>query len=182
MFPIVLPQQWHDLTSLNEHCVDPKTADWIASISSLTLRIKELGVAFSIDLLSQQPTELDAQLLGNLALPHYHGVSREVLLKQGNTPLVYAQTLIPEQTYQQSEYRLKQLGTQSLGQLLFQSNDVQRGPIQFAKVESASELGCFITQQLHQVVTKPTFIRRSVFHLDGYPLMVCECFLPALFE
>ncbi len=155
---------------------------WICSDSSLTVKVKELGVAFSVDVLSQVTRPIPSDMQTKLSIDEQSGLFREVLLKQGDVPLVYAQTIIPNSSISGKESMLGELGNQSLGHVLFQSPQAIRSPIEFSVVEPLSSLGQYIQKQLKQELTETCYIRRSVFHLNGKPLLVCECFLPALFK
>ena len=156
--------------------------DWIQSESSLTIRIKELGIAFSLEVLNQTEQTLSSEQQQQLGTNDSSAIFREVLLKQGGIPLVYAQTIIPKSTLSGSERGLAELGSQPLGQVLFQSPQAIRSEIEFAQVEQDAKLGQYIEQHLQQSIKNDCYIRRSNFLLNGKPLLVCECFLPALFE
>ena len=181
MFPISLPTQWHPTSRLSEFSASSQAADWIQSQGSLTVRIRELGIAFNLEVLSQTEQALTKEQRALLETQDDSGLIREVLLKQGACPLVYAQTLIPESTSSGTESMLTKLGSQSLGQVLFQSPQATRGQIEFAQVLPDSELANYIENQLGQPIVQACFIRRSRFLLNQKPLLVSECFLPALF-
>ena len=182
MFPITLPTKWLNANTQVQAIQFPPVQDWIQSESSLTVRIKELGIAFSLQVLNQSEQSLTHEKQKQLATNDTSAIFREVLLKQGNVPLVYAQTVIPTSTVTGTEKMLAELGNQPLGQVLFQSPQAVRSDIEFAEVESNSQLGQYIELQLQQPIQHPCFIRRSNFLLNNKPLLVCECFLPALFE
>lgn len=182
MHPLTLPDTWYSLDSEEFTHLQSNVAQWIKGESSLTVKIKELGIAFNVAVVAQ--TTLPNGVFLHPLLPNQAGnaLHREVLLKQGNTPLVYAQTIMPDTTTTGRESMLVELGNQSLGQVLFQSPQATRGDIEFAKVTAQSELGLYIQQELQQTMTEQCFIRRSLFHLNHKPLLVCECFLPSLFQ
>lgn len=182
MYPLPLPSDWHCATSTITNVSHLAAQDWIQSESSLTVRIKELGIAFSLQVLSQTEQSLSAQQQKQLNTTDTSAVFREVLLKQGGRALVYAQTIIPTSTLSGTERGLAELGNQPLGQVLFQSPQAIRSAIEYAEVEPSSSLGQFIEQELQQPMQQECYIRRSNFLLNTKPLLVCECFLPALFE
>ena len=182
LFPINLPNLWYSSDQKQQNISDVNVQSWICSESSLTVKIKQLGTAFSVELLNQVNKSFSLDMQSLLAVNDNSALFREVLLKQGNNPLVYAQTIIPDSTITGTESMLSALGNQSLGQVLFQSPQAQRGDIEFSIVEPDSQLGKYIEQQLQQPIESTCYIRRSVFHLNGKPLLVCECFLPALFN
>lgn len=180
MHPLPLPNEWFSLDSKQFSDLETTIKQWIQGESSLTVKIKELGIAFSVEVLAQTHLALSNRLPTDL-LTDDHGLYREVLLKQGNVPLVYAQTIMPTSTISGTERMLAELGNQSLGQVLFQSPQAIRGPIEFAEIAPDSELACYIEHKLGQTLVNPCYIRRSLFQLNHKPLLVCECFLPALF-
>jgi chorismate--pyruvate lyase len=182
LFPINLPNLWYSSDQKDQNINDTDVESWICSDTSLTVKVKELGTAFSVQLLSQLEQVISAEIKTLLSVNDNSGLFREVLLKQGTKPLVYAQTIMPDSTITGTESMLSALGDQSLGQVLFQSPQATRSNIEFSLVEPNSQLGQYIEQQLQQPIQDTCYIRRSVFHLNGKPLLVCECFLPELFK
>lgn len=182
MYPLPLPSNWYCATSTITDVSHFPAQDWIQSESSLTVRIKELGIAFSLQVLSQTEQDLTPEQQQQLGTEDISATFREVLLKQGDKPLVYAQTIIPKSTLSGTEKGLAELGNQPLGQVLFQSPQAVRSAIEYAEVKPSSALGQFIELELQQVINHSCYIRRSNFLLNSKPLLVCECFLPALFE
>lgn len=181
MHPLLLPEKWYLLDSPQFCQLQPTVANWIEGQSSLTVKIKELGIAFNVEVLAQTQQNIHAGM--TTLFPHdTDALHREVLLKQGDMPLVYAQTVMPQSTVTGTEAMLAELGNQSLGQVLFQSPQALRGDIEFAEVAANSTLGLYIQDKLKQTINEPCYIRRSLFHLNNKPLLVCECFLPALFS
>jgi len=181
LFPIPLPDTWYSAKEMLTQVQDPIAADWIKCESSLTVRIKELGIAFNVDVLNQCQRNLTQVQRGLVDTQDESGLFREVLLKQGELPLVYAQTIMPDSTVSGTESMLSKLGNQSLGQVLFQSPQATRGEIEYSEVKADTELGQFIEKTLKQPIEQTCYIRRSLFLLNNKPLLVCECFLPALF-
>jgi chorismate--pyruvate lyase len=182
LFPINLPNLWYSSDQKQQNISDSNAESWICSDRSLTVKIQELGIAFSVELLNQVDQPLTQSIKSLLAVDDSSALFREVLLKQGDKPLVYAQTIMPNSTVTGTESILSGLGNQSLGQVLFKSPQTQRSGIEFSIVEPDSQLGQYIEQQLQQPIQEACYMRRSVFHLNGKPLLVCECFLPALFN
>lgn len=182
MLPISLPEHWCKCAQHLEQISDEKARDWVQSESSLTIRIKELGIAFNVELLRQTTKPIDDSLRQKLGTDDESALFREVLLKQGAKPLVYAQTIMPLSTVTGTEKVLAELGNQSLGQVLFQTPQAIRSALEFSEVLSNSALGQYIQNDLQQAITQPCYMRRSLFHLKGKPLLVCECFLPDLFN
>lgn len=180
MFPIELPTNWQLANNSQSLAANKGLKSWVCSESSLTVKIKELGTAFSVEVLNQCYQAIDEKTQQQLNTKDSVALIREVLLKQGDKPLIYAQTIIPESTIVCTESRLAELGNQSLGQVLFQSKETQRGHIEVSTVSDSSALGSFIQNKLGQALTDVCFIRRSTFNLNNKPLIVNECFLPLL--
>ena len=180
MFPISLPNLWLKTDCLS-NSIAADAQDWITTESSLTIRVKELGIAFSLEVLNQSQVPLSSSQQKTLCTKDTSALVREVLLKQANIPVIYAQTIMPISTVTGTEKMLAELGDQPLGQVLFQSPQATRGEIEFSEVTENSDLGQYIKTVLKQESQTKTYIRRSQFQLNHKPLLVCECFLPALF-
>jgi chorismate--pyruvate lyase len=132
------------------------------------------GGQFRVEILRQRvarPTPSEARALG---LPAgRRALIREVILRGRSAPWVFARSIIPLATLTGPQRRLRQLDDRPLGQVLFSDNSMRRGPVAVARVAGAT---------LPTPVTAPgtgLWGRRSVFYLDGKPLLVAEIFLPA---
>lgn len=87
--------------------------------------------------------------------------AREVHLCCDGTPRIHARSLLPATTLTGARAALGELGTRPLGDALFAYVGLERGPIEIA-------------------ATSEGWARRSVFRIEGAPLLVAEWFLPAL--
>jgi chorismate--pyruvate lyase len=148
---------------------------------SLTRRLREACPGqFRVGVLREywaRPLLSEAQLLG--VEPGRYVWTREVQLFCDVQPWVFARTMIPAATLRGGEQRLKRLGDRPLGELLFTDPCAQRGKVQIARITPG--------QRLHRrafgvLAEAPAAIwgRRSLFRIDGRPLLVCEIFLPGL--
>ncbi len=153
---------------------------WLDEPGSLTRRLRNLaGSAFNVVVLDEHWARAwpdECYRLGSQAM-RWHWV-REVLLCSGRTPLVYARSVIPGSSLTGPLRRLRQLGRQPLGTLLFGRYRVVRGPIELARVDASSRLGMRVMPQSDL----PCWARRSVFHIARRPLLVTEVFLQPLLE
>ncbi len=156
-------------------------ADWLLDRGSLTQRLRRASAGrFRVCVLRQgwtRPNCDEARIL-NLRLDAW-AWTREVRLLGNEQPWVFARTLIPVRTLRGRGRRLTYLGTHPLGQALFADPSVCRGPVEITRIA--------VGQPLHQqafagLVESPAAIwgRRSVFRIEGRPLLVCEMFLPDL--
>lgn len=154
---------------------------WLLDAGSLTQRLRHACAGrFRVRVLRQgraRPSRDEARAL-KLRLADW-AWTREVQLLCDDQPWVFARTLIPARTLSGRGRRLTQLGTKPLGQVLFADPEVRRGPVEIARIVAG--------QRLHQrafagFAEPPDAIwgRRSVFWIDGCPLLVCEIFLPDL--
>ena len=96
-----------------------------------------------------------------------YALIREVELIGQGQPWVRARSVLPVTSLNGPGRRLRRLGNRPLGHLLFRDPTLRRGDIEIA-----------LLQQPEGAV----FARRSHLLYHGQPLLVAECFLPALFE
>ncbi|MDS4028238.1 MAG: chorismate lyase [Candidatus Contendobacter sp.] len=156
-------------------------ADWLLDHGSLTQRLRCACTGrFRVRVLRQgwtRPDRDEARVLG-LRLNAW-AWTREVHLSCDEQPWVFARTLIPARTLRGRGRRLTQLGARPLGEVLFASPSVRRGPVEIARIVAGRRLH----QQAFTCLAEPPDViwgRRSVFHIEDRPLLVCEIFLPDL--
>lgn len=134
---------------------------WIASTDSLTARLVAASPRpFRVKLLHQGigvPRRDEAQAL-DLAPGHVAWI-REVMLMSGDRPWVAARSITPLDRV--GCRQLRTLGERSLGSWLFAQPDLERGPIELARVSPASG---------------GLWLRRSRFRHGKVRLLVQECF------
>lgn len=108
--------------------------------------------------------------------PRALALVREVELCCGESPWVYARSLIPLQSLQGAGRRLKFLGTRPLGSLLFSDPKATRGPMEFACLLPGHSL---YERALARRPERPELLwgRRTLFLFAGKPLLVNEVFL-----
>ncbi|GGC10005.1 chorismate pyruvate-lyase [Marinobacterium zhoushanense] len=141
---------------------------WLTDEGSLTRLLKRASRGrFSVQVLRQEYGRPGAGETVALGLSARQSVLiREVLLCGAGEPWVYARTVIPATTLRGRHRTLKLIGSRPLGSLLFNDPAMRRDPLQIARVDNARG--------------ESLWARRSIFHLDDKPLLVCEVFLPAL--
>ena len=173
------PPRWHGQRT--RHGVPAELARWLFDPGSLTRRLRQCCThRFRVGVLRQgwcRPSCDEARAL-RLRL----GVwvwGREVQLLCGDQPWVFARTLIPPLTLRGRGRRLTQLGNRPLGEMLFADPNIQRGSLEIARIVTGQRLyqrACADVAQPPEVI----WGRRSIFHTQGQPLLVCELFLPNL--
>jgi len=176
-FPHGCDSQWLKESELSKPDLARPLASWLFDRDSLTTRLTSHCDVFSVVVLKSGAGEIspaEQLLFPDIAMPLN---CREVLLLCNGIPQVYARSLIPHQAQEQSDIGLKKLGNNSLGQVLFQAPQAQRGPIEVSQFSLCSSIASFASQ-LNLTPTQPLWGRRSLFTLQQYPLLVCEIFLP----
>ena len=172
---------WRPAHRLNRSGIPDKYLPWLLYPDSLTERlIAQCRKNFRVQLLDQRlarPMRNEAMALkirfGTRAMV------RQVQLLCGDTPWVYARTVIPARTLAGKFRRFRQLGARSLGAVLFADPSMERGEVEITCLTPADELYYRVTRDSRD---KPEQVwgRRSLFLLGGKPLLVCEFFLPAI--
>ncbi|NVK41244.1 MAG: chorismate lyase [Oceanospirillaceae bacterium] len=141
---------------------------WLLDNGSLTQRLVSASRGrFHVEVLRQgfyRPSRSEALALG--LPPRRLALIREVQLCGNGQPWVYARSVFPVSTLSGAERRLADIGNRPLGSVLFRDPSMQRDPLQIGELQLADGTRLWA--------------RRSVFHLSGKPLLVCEVFLPAL--
>ncbi|WP_074374724.1 chorismate lyase [Vibrio spartinae] len=143
----------------------PKIRQWLQEQGSLSLLMKNYCHSLSVDVLRHDWVDracLSVQEQSLLSSPQ-RCLIRQVLLSGDNTPWVIGHTLIPRLDKSDLSNRLFQLGASSLGDFVFQSEDVQRDALQVAKVDTEDGV---------------LWARRSRLWMAHQPMLVTELFLP----
>ena len=174
LFPVTLPSHWQnsDIPGLSEHL-----KSWLLDPDSLTARLKTHCHQFRVELLGQQVEKCQAHEAVDAIPVGENVLVREVLLYCDDKPQVFARSLLPMSSLTGAEQALANLGTQSLGQVLFNNPSLERKTIEVATFDLNSSVGK-LANDLQLNVTHTLWGRRSIFVLENKPLMVAEVFLP----
>lgn len=153
---------------------------WLSDRGSLTRRLQALCPNLRVQRLRQsvaKPNPDESAVLDLRA--GQRALIREVLLICGDTPLVYAHSVIPLAGLRGPWVALSALGNRPLGAALFANPKVRRHPLQYQLLDARHPLYPRATASLAE---KPArlWMRRSLFSLAGQPLLVTEVFLPTL--
>lgn len=161
------PRRWLPPRRHWQLAVPPRQRDWLRASDSLTQRLQALaGGDFCVQLLAQHWARPAPEEARRLRLPPgRYALIREVALHGQGQVWVRARSVVPAASLRGAGRRLQRLGQRSLGSLLFRDPGLRRSPIEI----------CRLQQPEGQV-----FARRSQFIYHGHPLLVAECFLPAL--
>jgi chorismate--pyruvate lyase len=179
-----LEPDWADWHRVRKAGVPAQVYPWLRDTGSLTARVKEacLERSFRVRVLQQgwgRPLYGEGRLLSMRR--GEHAVVREVELMCGRTPWVFARTLIPASSLRGPVRRLTLLGSKPLGAVLFADPQVERGPMQIARLLPRHPLFGSAVARIERVPPE-IWGRRTLFYLAGRPILVNEIFLPDIPE
>ncbi len=151
---------------------------WLSGRGSLTRRLQAICPHLRVQRLRQEiavPLPDEYRALG--LRRGQRALIRDVLLICGDTPLVYAHSVIPLRGLAGPWVGLSKLGNRPLGAALFADPKVQRHPLEYRRLDARHPL---YRPAIARLAAPPRslWMRRSLFALDGRPLLVSEVFLP----
>ena len=153
---------------------------WLTDHGSLTQRLRSPFPDFNVLQLCQSvaPPYFDEAAPVGLS-GHQPALIREVLLRSGATPLVFAHTVIPLTGLRGPWRAVAGLGNRSLGSALFANPRVKRFPLAYKRLDRRHPL---YRAALPYLAAPEAMLwgRRSQFALAGHVLMVTEVFLPSI--
>lgn len=152
---------------------------WLTDPGSLTRRLQRACPAFRVSCLRQGhglPTEDERGRLGLRA--KRRALIREVLLLDGDRPLVFAHSVIPLSGLRGPWVALAGLGHRPLGAALFANPRIAREPLECRRLDRRHPLHQRAARALGGAVPTVLWARRSLFKLAGRPILVTEVFLP----
>lgn len=179
LFPITLSGKWQSPTNANQNSVLSDTLlNWLLDSGSLTTRLSAHCQQFRVELLGQQVIACPDVEANETIQAGEQVLVREVLLYCDDQPQVFARSLLPLASLTGEEQKLANLGTQSLGQVLFNNPSLQRQNIEIANFTKDSSVG-LLAEKLGLPKREQLWGRRSIFVVEDKPLMVAEVFLPS---
>lgn len=148
---------------------------WLLDKGSLTAKLIELSRGnFHVQVVRQvyaRPSRSEAEALG--IAPHSLSLIREVVLMGHNQPWVFARSVLPVSSLTGKLRHLRKQGSRPLGAFLFSQPQLTRSPIALALINRHHN---YVPAEL--IGDSPVWGRRSIFYVDGQPLLVSEVFLP----
>ena len=152
----------------------PAVLDWLFDDGSLTRRlIAQSNDAFSVTPLNESWQTLRSDECAALYVRDGSvGWVREVFLRGHGQPWVFARSVAPRSQLIDSDLHMDELGSRSLGELLFSDQAFSRGPMQVCRYPQHWLPADVSAEQL--------WARRSCFSRDGLSVLVAEVFLPSL--
>lgn len=175
--------RWMPVCQFGRHRIPAPWLDWLLDPDSLTARLRQACQGgFSVRVLAQgvmRPACNEARALGMPA--GGRALIREVQLLCKGRPWVFARTVIPLGTLTGRQRRLAHLGNRPLGAVLFADPAMRRSEVEIAAIRPGHVMFDRAVRGLASG-QRPGRVwgRRSVFRLNGKPLLVSEVFLPAV--
>jgi chorismate lyase len=167
--------QWllrDDLT----HAPEPAVVEWLFHEDSLTRRLTRLSHdGFSVLPLFEGWQTLRADECSALQLPEgSEGWVREVYLRGHGEKWVFARSVAGRKALEQDGLHMDELGTRSLGELLFSDRAFARGPLQVCQ---------YPARWLPEAdASAGLWGRRSCFSRGPLSILVAEVFLPTVWR
>lgn len=163
-------------------CAEARLRHWLLDRGSLTRRIQLLCDCFQVELLSQRAAAANRDECAVVGVrPGARCLVREVSLKCGPQPAVFAHSVVNKHALRGPWRMLATLGARPLGAALFSDPRVMRHPLRFRQLNRRHELyrrACKLLERAPACL----WARRSLFVLGGSRLLVTEVFLPAILE
>ncbi len=180
------PSTWKVLTNGAPLGAPLSLQDWLSDTGSLTRKL-ETALAY------QQDHHLELRILADcrqnlvpseqlfFRRPLCRSRIREIVLCDQGQPIVVARSVLPITSSIGSNHRILKLGHKPLGAVLF-AKDL-RG--RFRPIREIIRLDHHhpewkACQRRYKDLPKRVWARRTLYQLNGHPLLVMEIFLPAL--
>lgn len=166
--------------------ISPRARDWLQNRGSLTRHIQQRCSNFRVKPVFQSLATACGDELAVMGLRRNElALVREVYLYCGDSPVVFAHSVVARKDLRGAWRGLSGLGNRSLGTVLFTNPVVKRTPLRFKKLTAAHPLfrrACLGLQASAVAVPASLWARRSLFTLHGQSILVTEVFLPAILD
>lgn len=147
---------------------------WLLDSSSLTAKLLRLSDGdFRVQVLRQVYTRASRSEALALGIKFQQlALVREVVLMGRNQPWVFARSVLPLTSLTGRLRHLRKQGNRPLGAFLFSQPHLVRSPIALSLI---SRHHAYVPASLMD--DRAVWGRRSIFHVEGKPLLVSEVFL-----
>lgn len=129
--------------------------EWLLHQGSLTQKLYEVATYFNVEVVQEKWIAKNQEKTTACNEDFW---LREVLLKDGETNWIFAQTLVPKSTIENIAQNVPKLGNEPIGLWLFSQNPT-RTKLEWTQAENG------------------LFARRGVYEIKGYSLEIRELFL-----
>lgn len=153
---------------------------WLSDRGSLTQSLRSHCASFRVVPVATGLVRANADEYALLGMASgARAYVREVLLLCNEVPVVFAHSVLPLAGLRRGWNGITRLGSRSLGEALFSNHRIERQPLAYRCVRRDHPLYRATASQA-TVTARSLWARRSVFCLNGHPLLVTEVFLPAI--
>jgi chorismate--pyruvate lyase len=165
---------WHPQPPINASWQTP----WLLAAGSLTQGLQQVCRAeFKVQVLQHKFIPAPEFICADLKMqPNELVLQREVLLCDGDEPLVFASSLLPEAALTGRYQELRELGSRPLGHWIFSEPVLKRQSMLFAELP----IGADLFKSLATHTTLSLLGRKTLFVGADKPFLVSEFFLTAL--
>lgn len=147
----------HSVWHLETDCytLSSSQQEWLLHEGSLTQKLCEVATNFNVEVVQEKWIAKNSD---KTTACNEDVWLREVLLKEGDTNWIFAQTLVPRSTIENIAQNVLELGNQPIGLWLFSQNPT-RTKLEWTQTKNG------------------LFARRGVYEIEGYSLEIRELFL-----
>ena len=176
------PLKWS--ANMGDIVTDPCTKEWASSVQRVTESFARQANKVYISSRVEQWAPICPEDKAYLGVTNERAWCRWVVINGDDEPWCFAKVLVPESTYKKFKSEFDELKDNLLGQsILYQHPNMKRSGFEFAQLKSGSALFAQLQSMSKGAYLAQTLCaRRSVFHLDEYPLLLEEIFLPMIPE
>ena len=146
-----------------------KVLSWITEQGSLTERLKKEFHDVKVEVIFEGN---DSEEKSNY--------KREVVIKSYDKPKIFARTLLKDSDLNNAWDSIKDLGDQSLANILFKNPLIFRRSMFYKVCEPTDALYLYL-KSLNLVDQESIWLRKSEWEKNGKALLLIEVFLPNLF-
>ena len=177
---LLRPDAWRSAPPSHDDARFGALHPWLTSRGSLTSRLVAHFGQFNLVRVMQRAQLPNVDERRELGLRDRElALVREVVLRDGDTPLVFAHSLVARRDLRGVWRGLSRLGARPLAEMLFHDHSVARLPMEYKKLDSRHPL-YRRARQVAPFAARAVWARRSVFLKQGRPLLVTELFLTAM--
>ena len=152
---------------------------WLTDRGSLTARIKARCPSVRVEVVFQGLRRPDRDERFVFSRGSARVIVREVFLYCGDTPVVFAHTVLDPADLCGTWRSVAKLGNRPLGAALFADARISRHPLRHKKIGRQHELHKRLSKVVHRAPAS-LWARRSLFRLHNSPILVTEVFLPEI--
>ena len=177
---LLRPDAWRSAPPSHGDAQFGQLHPWLTSRGSLTSRLVAKVGQFNLLRVMQRVQLPNVDERRELGLrDREFAIVREVLLRDGATPRVFAHSLVARRDLRGVWRGLSRLGGRPLAEMLFHDAAVVRLPMEYRKIDARHPL-YRRAQEVAPFQATSIWARRSVFLKRGRPLLVTEVFLTSV--